>query len=162
VRTKFKHNRGIAKTPHPREVTLLKYINNKPGIRYRQLLGKSTKIANGYLPRIRLEYDRLKEEKSSIEAEINSMKAGLDNTVRIYQQFCDRNLGLRRREDELQRTIDELEAKKTKLNESLSEFEESDMDKENSNLEVKQEEEVISMINVLTQHPNMTVDYPGQ
>jgi len=55
-----------------------------------------------------------------------------------------------------------LEAKKTKLNESLSEFEESDMDKENSNLEVKQEEEVISMINVLTQHPNMTVDYPGQ
>jgi hypothetical protein len=26
------------------------------------------KIANGYLPRIRLEYDRLREEKSSIEA----------------------------------------------------------------------------------------------
>jgi hypothetical protein len=54
-----------------------------------------------------------------------------------------------------------LEAKKTKLNESLSEFEESNMDKENFNLEVKQEE-VISMINVLTQLPNMTVDYPGQ
>ena len=30
------------------------------------------KIANGYLPRIRLEYDRLKEEKSSLQAEINS------------------------------------------------------------------------------------------
>lgn len=85
-----------------------------------------------------------------------------NNIARTYQQFCDRNLGLRRREDELQRTIDELEAKKTKLNESLSEFEESNMDKENFNLEVKQEEDVISMINVLTQHPNMTVDYPGQ
>jgi len=48
VRTKFKHNRGIAKTPHPREVTLLKYINNKPGIRYRQLLRKSN-LANGVL-----------------------------------------------------------------------------------------------------------------
>jgi hypothetical protein len=54
-----------------------------------------------------------------------------------------------------------LEAKKTKLNESLSEFEESNMDKENFSLEVKQEE-VISMIHVLTQLPNMTVDYPGQ
>jgi hypothetical protein len=49
-----------------------------------------------------------------------------------------------------------LEAKKTKLNEFLSEFEESGMDKENFNME----EEVTSMINVLTQHPNMTVDYP--
>ena len=45
------------------------------------------KIANGYLPRVRLEYDRLKEEKSSLEAEINSWKAELSNTVRIYQDF---------------------------------------------------------------------------
>jgi UDP-N-acetyl-D-mannosaminuronate dehydrogenase len=59
--------------------------------------------------------------------------------------------------DELRRNIDELEAKETKLNKSLSEFEENDMDKENFNLE----EEVTSMINMLTQHPNMTtVDYP--
>ncbi|MFZ0554616.1 MAG: hypothetical protein WAM26_04925, partial [Nitrososphaeraceae archaeon] len=32
------------------------------------------KIANGYLPRVRLEYDRLKEEKSSLQAEINSWR----------------------------------------------------------------------------------------
>ena len=47
------------------------------------------KIANGYLPRVRLEYDRLKEEKSSLEAEINTRKAELSNTVRTYQDFCD-------------------------------------------------------------------------
>ena len=60
------------------------------------------KIANGYLPRVRLEYDRLKEEKSSLEAELNSWKAELNNTVRTYQDFCDRNLKLKKREDELQ------------------------------------------------------------
>jgi hypothetical protein len=38
------------------------------------------KIANGYLPRVRLEYDRVKEEKSSLEAELNSWKAELSNT----------------------------------------------------------------------------------
>src|ERR671919_1187325 len=30
------------------------------------------KIANGYLPRIRLEYDRLREENSALEAGVNS------------------------------------------------------------------------------------------
>jgi hypothetical protein len=83
------------------------------------------KIANGYLPRIRLEYDRLKEEKSSIEADINSTKAGLDNAVRIYQDFYDRNLELKKREDKLQLSISELERKETRLNESLSEFQEN-------------------------------------
>jgi Homeodomain-like domain len=114
------------------------------------------KIANGYLPRVRLEYDRLQQEINSTKAELNSWKAAVSNEVRVYQDFCDRNLILKNREDELQGNIVELEAKKTKLNKSLSEFEESDIDKENSNLE-----EVTSMINVLTQHPNMTtVDYP--
>lgn len=66
------------------------------------------KIANGYLPRIRLEYDRLKEEK-------NSVKAKLDNTVRTYQDSCDRNLRLSKREHELQLSISELEVKKIEL-----------------------------------------------
>ena len=78
------------------------------------------KIANGYLPRVRLEYDRLKEEKSSLEAEINTRKAELSNTVRTYQDFCDRNVELKRREDELLFTINELEAKEAELNESSS------------------------------------------
>jgi uncharacterized protein YlxW (UPF0749 family) len=112
------------------------------------------KIANGYLPRIRLEYGRLQQEINSTKAELNSWKAAVSNEVRVYQDFCDRNLKLRKREYELQRNIEELEAKKTRLNKSLSEFEENDMNKENSNLE----EEVTSMINILTQRPNMTVN----
>ncbi len=78
------------------------------------------KIANGYLPRVRLEFDRLKEEKNSLEAQMNSWKAELTNTVQIYQQFCDRILGLKKREDELQLSINELEAKEAELNESSS------------------------------------------
>ena len=41
------------------------------------------KIANGYLPRVRLEYDRLKEEKSLLEAELNSWKAELSKIIRL-------------------------------------------------------------------------------
>jgi hypothetical protein len=54
-------------------------------------------IANGYLPRIRLEYDRVKEEINSTRAELNSWNAAISNTVRSYQQFCDRNLELKKR-----------------------------------------------------------------
>ena len=78
------------------------------------------KIANGYLPRVRLEYDRLKEEKSSLEAELNSLKAEVNNSVRIYQDFCDRNLELKKREDELQQTINELETKKIELQKTIA------------------------------------------
>ena len=80
------------------------------------------KIANGYLPRVRLEYGRLKEEKSALEAELNSCKAELSNTVRTYQDFCDLNLKLKKREDELQLSINELEAKMAELNESSQTF----------------------------------------
>jgi hypothetical protein len=69
------------------------------------------KIANGHLPGVRLEYDRLKEEKSSLQAELNSWKVAINNEVRTYQQFCDRNLKLKNREDELEKPIDELEVK---------------------------------------------------
>jgi hypothetical protein len=78
------------------------------------------KIANGYLPRVRLEYDRLKAELNSWEAELNSLKAAVNNTVRTYQDFCDRNLKLKKREDELQLSINELEAKEAELNEPSS------------------------------------------
>ena len=78
------------------------------------------KIANGYLPRVRLEYDRLKEEKSSLQAEINSWRTELNNIALTYQQFVDRNIELKKREDELQLSINQLEAKEAELNESLS------------------------------------------
>src|SRR5918996_2593757 len=42
------------------------------------------KIANGQLPRVRLEYGRVIDE-------INWCKAALNNEVRVYQDFCDRN-----------------------------------------------------------------------
>ncbi len=109
------------------------------------------KIANGYLPRVRLEYDRINKEINLSKAELNSWKAATSNEVRVYQQFCDRNLALKNREDELQLSISELECKETRLNESLSEFQEND----DFNLEVK-EEEIISM---LTQQPNMAIGY---
>ena len=67
------------------------------------------KIANGYLPRIRLEYDRVMAELDSCKAELNSWKAELNNTVRMYQQFIDRNIELNRREDDLLQTIKKLD-----------------------------------------------------
>ncbi|MGH9975869.1 MAG: hypothetical protein ACRD8Z_08560 [Nitrososphaeraceae archaeon] len=62
------------------------------------------KIANGFLLRVRLEYDRVKEE-------LNSGKAELGNIVRTYQHFVDRNIALKKREDELQLSINELDEK---------------------------------------------------
>ena len=73
------------------------------------------KIANGYLPRARLEYDRVNDEINSTKAELNSLKAEINNSARIYQDFCDRNLILKNREDELQTSVNELEAKQTEL-----------------------------------------------
>ncbi|MGH9926162.1 MAG: hypothetical protein ACRD5B_12385 [Nitrososphaeraceae archaeon] len=110
------------------------------------------KISNGYPPRVRLEYDRLK-------AEINSLEAEKCNSVRIYQQFVDRDIELKRREDELQLSISDLEDKqtqlhKTTLHEPIPELQENN----DINLEIK-EEEVLSMIDVLTQQPNMTINY---
>jgi DNA repair exonuclease SbcCD ATPase subunit len=73
------------------------------------------KLSNGYLPRVRLEYDRIKEEINWGKAELNSWKAELNNIARTYQQFVDRNIALKKREDELQRNIDEMENKKAEF-----------------------------------------------
>lgn len=80
------------------------------------------RIANGYLPRVRLEYDRLQEGKNSLEAELNSWKVEISNAVRIYQDFCNRNLELKKREDELQLSINELEAKEIELQKATIEI----------------------------------------
>jgi predicted transcriptional regulator len=42
------------------------------------------RIANGYLPRIRLEYGRINEEMNSTKTELNSWKAAVSNEVRVY------------------------------------------------------------------------------
>ena len=104
------------------------------------------KIANGYLPRVRLEYDRL-------QAELNSLKAEITNSVRIYQDFCDRNLEMNKRINELQLIVDELEAKRTELkkstiesNQHLAEFQE---------INTEMEQEIAKLMNQLsTPSPN--------
>jgi hypothetical protein len=78
------------------------------------------RIANRYLPRVRLEYDRVKEEINLSKAELNSWKAATSNEARVYQQFCDRNLTLKKREDELQHSVNELEAKESELQNTIS------------------------------------------
>jgi uncharacterized protein YjcR len=104
-------------------------------------------IAKGHLPRVRLEYDRL-------NAELNSWKTKISNSVRTYQQFCDRNVALKNREDELLKTINKLEAKKTELQKSLSQskFQESNTMSTNLNLKAKFEE-IISASNETIQQP---------
>ena len=121
------------------------------------------RIANGYLPRVRLEYDRVKEEKNSLQAELNSWKAALNNEVRTYQQFVDSNIALKKRENELRQTIDELEAKKAelqkpKLNEPLLEVHENNGNKDVS-LEVQQEDDAISINDVLIPQSNASINY---
>jgi predicted transcriptional regulator len=102
------------------------------------------KIANGYLPRVKLEYDRFKEEKSSLQAELNSWRAELNNIARTYQQFVDRNIELKRREDELQHGINKLEAKESELQKTISRLEqhisvlENNVNTTNLNPEVNQ------------------------
>jgi hypothetical protein len=78
-------------------------------------------------------------------AELNSWEAEISNAVRTYQDFSDRNLALRKREDELQLSINELEVRraesqKTMLKEPLLEFEENNAYNDNLNLEVKQDD----------------------
>jgi len=123
------------------------------------------KIANGYLPRVRLEYDRRKEEKSSLQAELNSWKAELTNIARTYQQFCDKNLELKKREDELLLSINELEVKETELQmnitglkQQLSEFRENNLDNAKLNPEFKQED-IISFNDVLIPSPDTAINY---
>jgi predicted transcriptional regulator len=76
----------IKDNPHP-FVNLVKLVLNS-GMGDGEVV-ELLKIANGYLPLVRLEYDRTK-------AELNSWKAELSNVVRIYQQFVDSNVALKK------------------------------------------------------------------
>ena len=112
-----------------------------------------------------MEFDRLREEKSLLEAELNSWKATISNEVRVYQDFCDRNLNLKKREDELQLFINELEVKGTELQKIISRLEQQESELrqdnvDNSNLDPGViPEEVISMNEVLMPPPNMPTSY---
>jgi hypothetical protein len=128
---------------NPRPFINLVKLSQNSGITYSEV-SELLKIADGYLPRIRLEYDRVKEEINSTKAELNSWKAAINNEVRIYQDFCDRNLKLKKREDELQLNIGKLEAKEVELEKTISQLEQylsvlkSNVNTTNLNPEVKQ------------------------
>jgi transposase-like protein len=111
------------------------------------------RIANGYLPRIRLEYDR-------VQVELNSLKAELSNTVRIYQQFCDKNLDMNKRINELQLIVDELEAKRTELQKTTTESNQHLAEFHETNADQVMEEEIARLMNDLsTPLPNIPNSY---
>ena len=58
------------------------------------------KIAKGHLPRVRLEYDRLK-------AELNSLEDEKSNSANDYLRLCNEISGMKTTEDQLQLTIRE-------------------------------------------------------
>jgi len=100
------------------------------------------KIASGYLPRVKYEYDIVKSE-------LNSKKAELTNTVQIYQQFVDQNIALKRREDELLLNISKLETKERELQKTINELQqqlstlsEYKFNTSNQNPKVKHEETI--------------------
>ena len=118
------------------------------------------KIANGHLPRVRLEYDRLKDEKSSLESELNSWKVAIINEARIYQQFCDRNLELRKRNDELQLNVNKLEAKKTELQKTTTDSNQHVAEFQETNTDLEMEQEIVMLMNDLsTPSPNIANSY---
>ena len=79
------------------------------------------------------------------------MKAEIHNSVRIYQDFCDRNLKLNNREDELQQNVDELEAKRTELMKSTTESNQHITEFQEINAEMEQE--ITMLMNKLSTPP---------
>jgi hypothetical protein len=91
-------------------------------------------------------------------------KTEISNAIRIYQDFCNRNVELNKREHELELSISELEVKKielqkviTKLQDQASMLQERNVNNNILDLEVKQIEEVNSMNDVLI--PSPAVNY---
>lgn len=79
----------------------------------------------------------------------------------MLQGFCDRNLELKKREDELPDTLGKLEGtelQKTRLNEFTSEFKDNNVDNTNLNPEVRLED-IISTNDVLMPPQNIAINY---
>ena len=97
--------------------------------------------------------------------QLNSWKAAVNNSARIYQDFCDRNLELKKREDELQLSTNELKAKENELQriisglkQQLSELREFNVDNNTVDLEIKQEKAIFTN-DVFVPPPNMVINY---
>ncbi|HZD35820.1 MAG TPA: hypothetical protein VE130_11510 [Nitrososphaeraceae archaeon] len=90
------------------------------------------------------------------------MEFEIGNATRIYQNFCDRNLALKNRADELLLFISDLEAKKAELEKTTTglqhpaEVQENNAYYDNLNPEIKEED---STNDVFTPPSNMAIDY---
>ena len=101
-----------------------------------------------------------KRKKVHLQAEINSWRTELNNTVRTYQDFCDRNVELKRREDELLFTINELEAKKTELQQTTTDSNQHVAEFQETNTDLEMEQEIVMLMNDLsTPPPNIANSY---
>jgi hypothetical protein len=73
------------------------------------------KIANRYLPRVRLEYNRVKEEINSSKAELNSLEDKKSDSAKDYNRLCNEISGMKTTVNQLQLTIRESKEEKAKL-----------------------------------------------
>jgi hypothetical protein len=88
------------------------------------------------------------------------LKAETSNIARTYQQFVDRNIALKKRENELLKTVNELEAKRTELQKSLSQSESQDNNTDNTNVILKARlEEIIATSDASIQRSSLTNNY---
>ena len=99
---------------------------------------------------------------------MDSTKAELSNTVKTYQNFCDRNLALKNREDELLLSAGELESREDELQKTISGLEErlSELQEYNSyrdflNPEVKQQN-IISTDDILMPQPENAINHSNE
>ena len=87
-------------------VNLVKLIQNS-GMSDNEVV-ELLKIAKGHLPRVQLEYDRLK-------AELNSLEDEKSNSTEDYHRLCNEISGMKTTVDQLQLTIRESKEEKAKL-----------------------------------------------
>ena len=94
------------------------------------------KIANGHLPRVRLEYDRLK-------AELNSLEDEKSNSTEDYHRLCNGISGMKITVDQLQLTIRESKDEKAKLESQKIRLQNFIKDFQNSNIEYNKVKQAI-------------------
>jgi predicted transcriptional regulator len=101
------------------------------------------KIANGHLPRVKLEYDRLK-------AELNSLEDEKSNSTEDYHRLCNEISGMKTTVDQLELTIREskdekakLELQKIKLENFLKDFQDNNIEYNKVKQAIQEEVEYI-------------------
>ncbi len=94
------------------------------------------KIANGHLPRVKLEYDRLK-------AGLNSLEDEKTNSTEDYHRLCNEISGMKTTVDQLQLTIKESKDEKAKLEMQKIRLQNFVKDFQNSNIDYNKVKQAI-------------------